>query len=454
MSDTENIVLTGVHGSVEQEIFCAKSEGGSYLVFRAFQTSSHLLKVTIEVGVNAIEQLCKETIELFKQGSFEGFSDDGVPDEYILDNFQGEIHERIKGYAFRHLVIDFLITELFDRQIMFANYPRLMSAELISGPKMKFHFDVSMSDPVELKEWKLFLFKLPKRKRYKDLDKQVEQFLEAQSNALSKQDTQCIEENDWVCFQATLIDRRCDILDAKFSSMFWLRANGRGLQDQFSAMFVTRRVGDQFTTNNFDFDETQHEIDGKRYNFLINIKGLIKGGTLSLDLFKSTFRLKNKLEVHGKLMEVFSYRNDVSQRKTIIEELFHLLLTKHRFEVAKHLVLRRVEDLLVSLMKQPDYQVYKSQKDFFLQVEQLAEKQLKEEIIIDQIAYTENITVDFKDMQQYLHLFNNKRLREFVYFKSLIEKIDELEAPINANILAQAVLREKVLNHIIYTLTH
>ncbi|MFA6527488.1 MAG: hypothetical protein WCT20_03635 [Candidatus Babeliales bacterium] len=454
MSDTESVVLTGVHGSIAQEIFGAKSGKNHHLVFRSFQASSHLLKATIEVGIPVIEQLGKETIELFKQGNFEGFADDGVPDEYILENFNSEIHERIKGYVFRHLVIDFLITELLDRQIMFANYPRLMGAELLPGPKMLFHFDVSMSDSVELKEWKLFLFKLPKRKRYKDLDKQVEQFLEAQTAVLAGQNMQKIEEDDWVCFDATLIDRRCEVLDANFTSRFWLRANGRGLQEQFSAMFAGHAVGDQFTTNNFDFDETQHEIDGKRYNFLINIKGVIKGNALSMDLFKTTFRLKNKVEVHGKLMEVFSYRNDISQRKMIIEELFHLLLTKHRFEVAKHLVLRRVEDLLVSLMKQPDYQVYKSQKDFFLQVEQLAEKQLKEEIIIDQIAYSEGIAVDFKDMQHYLHLFNNKRLREFVYFKSLIEKIDELEAPINANILAQAVLREKVLNHIIYTLTH
>lgn len=454
MSDTENIVLTGVRGNLEQEIFCAKSERNPYLIFRSLQTSSHLLKVGIEVGSPVLEWLRKETTELFRQGNFDGFAEDDVPDEYIIDNFRGEIDERIKGYVFRHLVIDFLMTELSQRQIMFANYPRLIGTEMFAGPKMLFHFDVSVTDEVELKGWKLFLFKLPKRKRYKDLDKQVEQFLETQALAVSRQDPLSVQEDDWVCFDAALLDKQCEALHAMLTSNFWMRANGKGLQDQFSAMFVGHKIGDAFNANNFDFDETQHEIDGKRYNFLITVKGIIKGGTLSLDLFKATFKLKNKMDVHNKLMEVFSYRNDISQRKMIIEELFHLLLTKHRFEVPKHLVLRRVEDLLVSLMKQPDYQVYKSQKDFFLQVEQLAEKQLKEEIIIDQIACCENMAVEHKDIQHYLHLFNNKRLREFVYFKSLIEKIDELEAPINANILAQAVLREKALNHIIYTLTH
>jgi len=158
-------------------------------------------------------------------------------------------------------------------------------------------------------------------------------------------------------------------------------------------------------------------------------------------------------DIHNKLMEVFSYRNDISQRKTIIEEIFHLLLSKHRFEIPKHLILRRVEDILLALMKQPDYQVYRSQKDFLFQVEQLAEKQLKEEIIIDQITFSENLKIDLRDMQQYLHLFNNKRLREFVYFKAFIEKPDDLDTPINAHLLGQTVLREKALNHIIHTLT-
>ena len=153
-------------------------------------------------------------------------------------------------------------------------------------------------------------------------------------------------------------------------------------------------------------------------------------------------------------MEIFSYRNDQSQRKAIVEELFHLLLTKHRFEIPKHLVIRRQEDILLGIMQQPDYHVYKAQKDFIEHVELLAEKQLKEEIMIDQISYQDNIQVDLKDVEQYLSLYNNRRLREFIYFKPLLEKLDIPNRIINANTLAQTVMREKTLNYIIYTLTH
>jgi FKBP-type peptidyl-prolyl cis-trans isomerase (trigger factor) len=134
--------------------------------------------------------------------------------------------------------------------------------------------------------------------------------------------------------------------------------------------------------------------------------------------------------------------------------MFNLFLSKHRFEVPKHLVLRRQEDILLVIMKQPDYHVYKAQKDFIAQIETLSEKQLKEEVLIDQIAYQENIKIDLRDMQNYLHLFNNKRLKEFIYFKPTFEKIEEIDTPLNSSVLAQAVMREKTLNYILYTLTH
>lgn len=106
------------------------------------------------------------------------------------------------------------------------------------------------------------------------------------------------------------------------------------------------------------------------------------------------------------------------------------------------------------LKKQPDYQVYKSQKDFYDKVSTLAEKLLKEEILIDQISYKENIKISLKDINHYLSLFNNCRLREFVYFKPIFEPIEDKDTPIPESFLKQAVLREKTLNHVIYTLTN
>jgi FKBP-type peptidyl-prolyl cis-trans isomerase (trigger factor) len=159
------------------------------------------------------------------------------------------------------------------------------------------------------------------------------------------------------------------------------------------------------------------------------------------------------MDIHNKLIEVFSYRNDISQRRSIIEEVFHLFFSKHRFEIPKHLTIRKQESLLEMLKKQPDYQVYKSQKDFYNKVATLAEKLLKEEILIDQIAYKENLKTSGKDIKHYLTMFNNSRLREFVYFKPAFEPLEETDLPLSEGYLRQSVLREKTLNHIIFTLT-
>lgn len=423
------------------------------LTFKAQPSSSHLIKVSIDVDEAIANAIHNEIIELFKRESFEGFKDHEIPAEYIEENFKNELSYRLKNYIFRHLVTDYLTNELISQKIPLANYPRLSTIDILSPKKFIYHFDVSTADPIELKEWKLFSFKPPKRKRYKDLDKQVMQFIEQQATAAKKQSNDVIEENDWVCFESTLLRRDCSIIHDGLTSCFWMKIKNDDLPDPFKILFLGKTLGSEFATNKLELGGTINYIENKKFNFLIRIKAIIKGSSLSLDLFKMTFRLKNKQDIHNKLMEVFSYRNDISQRKTIIEEIFHLLLSKHRFEIPKHLVLRRVEDLLLSLMKQPDYQVYRSQKDFLFQVEQLAEKQLKEEIMIDQITYSENLKVDLRDMQQYLHLFNNKRLREFVYFKAFIEKSDDMNTPINAHVLGQTVLREKTLNHVIHTLT-
>ncbi len=264
-----------------------------------------------------------------------------------------------------------------------------------------------------------------------------------------------VEENDWICFDATLVSKDGRPLENEIVSDFWLRVKKQAVIDPYQKIFLGKKLHQSFYSDNLTLKEDLvNDYDNYRYNFLVTIKALVKGTHMSLDCLKNTFKLRNKTEIHNKLMEVFSYRDDLSQRKMIIEELFHLFLSKHRFELPKHLIIRRQEDILLSIMKQPDYQVYKTQKDFDACVESLAEKQLKEEVLIDKIAYKENVKVDLRDMQNYLHLFNNKRLREFVFFKPVVERIDNVNTALHVGILKQTVLREKTLNYIIHVLTH
>lgn len=423
------------------------------LRFISIFLSSHLLKATVEIDGSLAQQIRNQTIELFRDGNFEGFERSSIPADYIEDVYRSEINITIKNYLLHHLVIDFLIHELIARKINFANYPRLNSIEKLADKRINYHFDISTADALELKEWKHFSFKPPKRKRYKDLDKQVVSFIESCPTQSKKNPLLAVEPTDWVLFDAVVLDNQTAPLDPTLTSSFWFRIQPDEVTEPFATKLLGKETGSTFTTTNFSVHQQNQKCDEHTFHFLINVKSIVKGSFFSIDMFKNTFRLKNKLDVHNKLMEVFSYRNDISQRKAIIEEVFHLFLSKHRFEVPKHLVLRREEDIVQTLSQQPDYHVYKGQKDFDAFVELLAENQLKEEILIDQIAYHENIRVEVKDIAHYLHLLSNKRLKEFIFFKPLLEKIDDLSTPINTTTLSQAVIREKTLNYIIHTLT-
>lgn len=458
--DNENFEFTP---SIETDISKSPSHVGQttpakspvqFLRFISVSLSSHLIKATIEVDPFLTDLLAVQTIELFKKDSIDGFEQENTPAEYIQEAFDNEITSKIKYYFLYHLVLDFLISEIISRKITIANYPRLTSIEVMTDKKILYNFDLSTADPLELKEWKHFAFKAPKRKRYKDLDKQVISFVENKAANTRRNNSGIVEDGDWVFFDATLCNKASTTVSQYLISSFWFRIGHQEITEKFITQLLGRRIGESFTTSSLLTSE-ENEADMRHcYTFKITISAIVKGSMFSIDTFKTTFKLKNKAEIHNKLMEVFSYRNDISQRKAIIEEVFHLLLSKHRFEVPKHLVLRREETIIHMLSQQPDYHVYKGQKDFESYIELLAEKQLKEEIIIDQIAYNENLKVESKDISQYLHLLSNKRLKEFIYFKPLLERVEIMTSiPINISTLMQAVLREKTLNYIIHTLT-
>ncbi len=415
--------------------------------------SSHLHKVIVGIEPRLSEILIKQTVDIFRNTSFDNFSIESLSNQHIEDSYKNQIRLKVKNYFFQHMVVDFIFTETFNQKLIMANYPRLSSVDMQPNHAINYHFDISVADPIELKEWKHFSFKQPKRKKYKDLDKQVVAFID---NRISpkKLNSTIIEDNDWVLIDALMVDTQGSPINAGLQSSFWIKIGHQDVTPPLITQLLGKQLEHKFFTTDLDMDENEDGNTHRSYRFLVSIKSIIKGSHFSMDLFKSTFKLKNKIDIHNKLMEVFSYRNDVSQRKAIIDEVFHLLLSKHRFEVPKHLVLRREEYILENLMPQPDYHVYKAQADFNECIQLLAEKQLKEEIVIDHITHHENIRADLRDMQQYLHLISNKRLKEFIYFRPLVERIDDAQAMINVTPLAQAVVREKTLNHIIYTLTH
>lgn len=415
--------------------------------------SSHLGRAVITVSPQLICEMRNHVIGIYQQSIRpRGIETKSVSTRYIVEEYGTHINESLSRYILKHYVIDFLNKNIETKKILVANTPRL---SIISAEEntYRYHFELSLHRTIELKEWRAFNFKPPKRKLYKDLDKQVELFLDREYEKPSIVISDKVQNNDWVFFELMIVGDNGKILKNNTSSSYWLKICTKYVTSAFQESFINKKVGEQFTFNNLSFEEGLDDYISPKLTFLVKIRSVSKGNSFVLDAFKHLFKLKNKLDVHKKLIEVFSYRNDLSQRKSIIEELFHVFFSKHRFEIPKHHILRKEEDILTFIKKLPDYHVYKSQKNFWRQVSLLAEKQLKEELLVDQIANLENISASDYDVECYLTLFNHERLKEFVYFKPAADVLERTGLPLGYTTLSQAVRREKTLNHLIALLS-
>ncbi len=424
------------------------------LAFHHEKISSSLVEISITVNAEIIKNLQNKTVQSLKtKVKPQGLEHYEISADFILERYNATILRTIEKFLLKHVVVGALQNELRIKKIIMVHHPRLVECTSLPDQSIVYKFRISTLEIPLVSEWRKLPFKSPKRKLYKDLDKQVETFCDREGSLFDDTKKDIIEDGDWLELEAVMLDGANNPIIDGLTRRYWFKFSTKYVTDSFKQNFIGKSVGDSFITHDFHSNEETPEALSEQSAHRITILANAKGNHFSIELFKFVFNLKSKIEIHKKLIEVFSFRNDISQRKSIIEEVFTLLLSKQRFEIPQHLTLRKQEDLLLSLRQFPDYHVYKAQKNFAKQLEKLAEKQLKEEALIDAISFKEGILVNRDDIKGYLHLFNHDRLREFVYFKPDLDNFDELDAPIPESVLHEAVLREKTLNNIIYQLS-
>ena len=120
----------------------------------------------------------------------------------------------------------------------------------------------------------------------------------------------------------------------------------------YQELFLGKKIGDVIYTDNEGLREYFNEQMGSNFNFCVTIKDIVPHSYVCLDQLKKQFRIKTNKELHQKLIEVFSYRNDISQRKAMIDEACKLMLSKHPFSAPHFLILRQEEELTIDQYKQ------------------------------------------------------------------------------------------------------
>lgn len=381
-----------------------------------------------------------------------GFNKGQVPLEYISEFFKANLTTHLKEFLFKYFVIGFLFQEVRNKKLVVAGEPRLIDIQMQPGSDGKFIFELSVFPSFPVNEWKYLPFKAPKRKNYKDLDRQVESFIEEEKNFLKNTFDLSAAVGDWVNFDVTLLDQENQTLLGHHKANFWLKIGDEEADSAFHEIFLKKNVGDKFVSANKALQDYFTNHMDTQYNFSIEMIDILKSSFFCLEHFKRYFKLKTNKELYQKFIEVFSYRNDISLRRSLAEESLKLLLSKHRFTIPNFLLLRQQKNILDTIKNNPDFHVYRMQKDFKDRIAQLAEKQIREMIFLDQLAYHEDLDISTGDLKGYLNLTNRPRMKDFLYFDLPSTKIGGQETPLVNEELNRFYLREKALNHIIYHL--
>jgi FKBP-type peptidyl-prolyl cis-trans isomerase (trigger factor) len=427
--------------------------GENNLTFTLNKEQQHYY-ATVTVPSTYIDALYKEALLAQKaEAQTYGFCKGTTPLHYIEHNFRPNILEHLKELLFTHCVMNFLCQALYKSKLVIPGEPALTDITLkpLTAAHFIFRFTSLLLDGVD--RWKKLSLKAPDRKHYKDLDKQVESFIKEEAAHQENYTIDTIQDGDWVCFDLSIVDKEKRPLLGDYKDQLWVKMNEEEADKDLHDLFIDKRVGDSFfSESNFLQNYISNEFN-MNYTFLIAIKEVIPHAYFCFDYFKRHFHLKTVKDMHLKLIEVFSYRNDLSQRRETVEATFKLLLKHYFIPIPQSLLERQRQIVLNTVYVNPDYHVYKAQNDFKEKIRLLAEKQIKEAIITDTIAYQENIQVTHSDIITYLNLIKRPRTKEFVYFGIPSTKIKGLEIPLSTENLKQYCLREKTLNHIIYNLT-
>lgn len=388
---------------------------GLRIEFDPINTALCWVKITVpQPIVSAIYEQTARTIQ--QSATLPGFHKGNAPVFYIKQNFKAAILEHVKSFLFTYYVLSFLQRSLHTHKLLVAGEPRITKATIAPESAAIFTFEITLFPEIELLEWKFFPFKAPKRKQYRDLDKQVEAFVSEEQDRAHKYTNPVVQSGDWVGFTITIVDEHGESLLFGYQERLWFRIGEEEADGSLRELFLDKQVGNIFYTSSKELQDYFSGSLHADFIFCITIHTIVPYAFVCLENFKKHFKLKTSKEMYRKIIEVFSYRKDLSQRRSMVEESLKLLLHKHKFSVPNHLVLRQQGSVMEAVRRNPDYHVYRVQPDFQEHIRQLAEKRAKECIIIDRIAYKEDLDINTPDIETYLNLTKRPRIKEFIYF--------------------------------------
>lgn len=415
--------------------------------------NSYIFKVTIpstitESFINLATQKHQDYANLA------GFKKGLAPISYIQEHFKAPIVSHLKDLGLKFFGINTLLQHIRSQKIVVAGEPELKDIQIDNLGNLTYSFEVFVPKEVYMQSWKYLPFKPVARKKYRDIDKQVLSFLQEEEDFQKKfNPDKGIQVGDWVYFKTWLVGQDGKPIFNQSAAPAWIKIGDEEPDIEFQNIFVGKKIGDRITTNNLGIQRYFCENSYSEYMFVIKIEDIVPSAYLNIETFKQYFKIKNNKELLNKITEIFSFNNDISQRRTIAYDALSLIIKKNQFVLPDQAIRYKRSQILQEIQYKSDFLIYKMDPNFENDLTNMAKKQLLDTIVTETIGYQDNINVLSHDIKAILQLTQRPRLKDFLYFPFLKTQIQGQEFPIEHEHLYHYALKEKTVNHIIYHLT-
>lgn len=407
----------------------------------------------VTVPAKIIDKLYEHTLKAQKNaGPTVGFSQQEIPIQFLDSYYHENLISHLKEFLLKYTVISFVYRQLVQKKILTIGEPRLIDIFLEQHKPALYKFTFTTATSINARDWKRLPFKAPQRKRYQDIDKQVANFLAKEQLSKKNNAHEIIEPGDWVLFEVTLVNSRKKPLINNFSEKLWIQLNNEEAGEPFRTIFLGKHAKDSFLSDLSTLTDYFGSQLTCQYKYLITICQVLPAAYFCIDTFKNYFRLSSTRKAHKKMVEVYSFCNDMSLRRLLVEEALTLLLKTYPLEIPESSILRQEKIIFDELQQNPDYTIYKLQHDFNQKVRSLAEKQVREELITLLLAAQENLSIKDHDIFGYINLTKRPRTKEFLHFLHPAIKANDEDSPLSYESIKYYCLHEKTLNYILHHL--
>jgi len=411
-------------------------------------------RARVRIQQPVVSALYKQALDLHqRQVQARGFGKGTVPIAYLERTYRAFIIEHMKEFLLNHCVINTLCNQMCQEHLLCVGDPLIESIYVEPDKIAEFTFSLSQTKIQEKTAWKKVSFHPPQRRNYKDIDKQVETFIENECTpTLTADKKPQISAGDWVLFSLSLVDTHKDTKVLNYDDHLWLRMGTEEPDYEAVKLFSERSVGDSFISDDVFFQQYLSKQWDSEYHYLVTIKDHISNSHIPKEHLARLFFCQDQEELKDLCVQMFSFRQDLSLRREMVTSLFKTLQKHIQILIPRELVIQQERYVLREVQRTPDYPVYRLQKDFRDKIRQLAEKQLYETAIIDYIASQEKVSAEPEDITAYLALHLHPRTKDLLNFHLPLTQVNGQEQPIPANMIKLACLREKALNYILHTL--